>query len=107
MISKGKNHGDLFVAQAESSGLACHLRKSQYGLKHSLMTWFGRFSTIVKQLACLKSGANYSIFYPHSTTRYIYLVVYIDDIDIIGDDHNQLKQHITLKQKIMVDFVAS
>ena len=50
-------HGDLveevymkqppgFVALGES-GLVCKLRRSLYGLKHSLRAWFSLFSSVV------------------------------------------------------------
>jgi len=38
-----------FVAQGESSGLVCRLRKSLYGLKKSPRTWFGKFRNFVQQ----------------------------------------------------------
>ena len=45
-----------------------------------------------------RSEANHSVFYCHTAHgKCIYLVVYVDDIAITGDDHeriNQLKQHL-------------
>jgi len=38
-----------FVAQGESSGMVCCLRKSLYGLKQSPRAWFGKFSNVVQQ----------------------------------------------------------
>jgi len=37
-----------FVAQGESFGLVCHLRKSLYGLKQFPRAWFGKFSNVVQ-----------------------------------------------------------
>ena len=37
-----------FIAQGESSGLVCHLRKSLYDLKQSPMAWFDKFSNIIQ-----------------------------------------------------------
>ncbi|QHO14032.1 Retrovirus-related Pol polyprotein [Arachis hypogaea] len=102
-------HGDLeeevymeqppgFVAQGESSGLVCHLRRSLYGLKQSPRAWFGRFSAVISKFGMIQSEADHSVFFRHSSSMTsIYLVVYVDDIVITGDDHEgitQLKQHL-------------
>ena len=45
-----------------------------------------------------QSEADHSIFYHASIYGYIYLIVYIDDIVIIGNDHkgiSQLKQYLS------------
>ncbi|RVX16790.1 Retrovirus-related Pol polyprotein from transposon RE1 [Vitis vinifera] len=101
-------HGDLaeevymeqppgFVAQGES-GLVCRLRRSLYGLKQSPRAWFGRFSSVVQEFGILRSTTDHSIFYHHNSLgQCIYLVVYVDDIVIIGSDQDgiqKLKQHL-------------
>jgi len=86
-----------FVAQVESSRLVYRLRKSLYGLKQSPRAWFGKFSSVVKEFSMTRSEADHSVFYCHSNAGCIYLVVYVDDIVLIGSDHygiSQLKQHI-------------
>ena len=86
-----------FVAQGETS-LICTLHKSLYGLKQSLRAWFGRFSKVIQQFGIVHSEADHSLFYKHSFSNlYIYLVVYVDDIVITGNDHDGikgLKQHL-------------
>ena len=90
-------HGDLeeevymeqphgFVAQGESSNMVCRLHKSLYGLKQSPRAWFGRFSTVVQQFGMVRSEAEHSVFYHHSTQWCIYLIVYVDDIVITRSD---------------------
>ena len=75
-----------FVAQGES-GLVCKLRCSLYGLKQSPWAWFGHFSSVVQEFGMFRSEADHSVFYHHnSSSQYIYLVVYVDDIIIIGSD---------------------
>ena len=101
-------HGDLaeevymeqppgFVAQGES-GLVCRLRRSLYGLKQSPRAWFGRFSSVVQEFGMLRSTADHSVFYHHNSSgQCIYLVVYVDDIVITGNDQDgiqKLKQHL-------------
>lgn len=101
-------HGDLeeevyleqppgFVAQGECRGYVCRLHKALYGLKQSPRAWFGRFSNVVQQYGMIRSEADHSVFYKCSSNKYIYLVVYVDDIVITGDDHDGiagLKQHL-------------
>ena len=86
-----------FVAQRES-GLVCKLRRSLYGLKQSPRTWFSRFSLVVQEFGMIRSAADHSVFYHHSSIgKCIYLIVYVDDIVITGSDQDgiqKLKQHL-------------
>ncbi|RDX86712.1 hypothetical protein CR513_31925, partial [Mucuna pruriens] len=101
-------HGDLdeeiymeqppdFVAQGES-GLVCKLCRSLYGLKQSLRAWFGKFSQVVQNFGMTRSEADHFVFYCHSSFgKFVYLVVYVDDIVIIENDDikiSQLKQYL-------------
>ena len=64
----------------------CLLRKSLYGLKQSPRAWFGKFSQVIEQFGMQKSKSDHSIFYRNSSSCIIMLVVYVDDIVIIGSD---------------------
>ena len=103
-------HGDLseevymeqppgFVAQGESHGFAWRLHKALYGLKQSPRAWFGKFNTALQHFGMIRSEADHSVFYKcSSSSQYIYLVVYVDDIVITGDDLDgikSLKQHLS------------
>ncbi|RVW99739.1 Retrovirus-related Pol polyprotein from transposon TNT 1-94 [Vitis vinifera] len=98
----GSDYGDTFspVAKIASgeSGLVCRLRRSLYGLKQSPRAWFGRFSSVVQEFGMLHSTADHSVFYHHNSLgQCIYLVVYVDDIVITGNDQDgiqKLKQHL-------------
>ena len=75
-----------FIAQGKS-GLVCKLCRSLYGLKQSPRDWFSRFSSVVQEFVMIRSAANHSVFYHHSSTgKCIYLIVYVDDIVITGSD---------------------
>ena len=75
-----------FVAQ-EESGLICRLRHSLYGLKHFPQAWFGHFSLVVQEFSMTRSTSDHSVFYHHTSFgQCIYLIVYVDDIVIIGSD---------------------
>nr|KYP55651.1 Retrovirus-related Pol polyprotein from transposon TNT 1-94 [Cajanus cajan] len=86
-----------FVAQGES-GLVCRLRRSLYGLKQSPRAWFGKFSHVVQNFGLKRSEADHSVFYCHTSPgRCVYLIVYVDDIVITGNDAttiSQLKKHL-------------
>ena len=86
-----------FVVQ-EESGLVCKLRHSLYGLKQSPRVWFSRFSSVVQEFVMIRSAVDHSVFYHHSSTgKCIYLIVYVDDIVITGNDQDgiqKLKQHL-------------
>ena len=101
-------HGDLveevymeqppgFIAQG-GSGLVCKLRRSLYGLKQSPRAWFSWFRSMVQEFGMIRSAADHSVFYHHSSTgQCIYLIVYVDDIISIGSDQDgiqKLKQHL-------------
>jgi len=101
-------HGDLveevymeqplgFVAQGES-GMVCKLHRSLYGLKQSPRAWFGKFSSIVQKFGLRRSEADHSVFYKHTSPRKcVYLIVYVDDIVITGNDTagiSHLQEHL-------------
>ncbi|KOM49185.1 hypothetical protein LR48_Vigan08g001200 [Vigna angularis] len=85
------------VAQGESK-LVCKLRRSLYGLKQSPRAWFGKFSHVVQQFGLKRCEADHSVFYGYSTPdKCVYLMVYVDDIVITGNDVAriaQLKDHL-------------
>ncbi|GAB2282554.1 hypothetical protein Dimus_039553 [Dionaea muscipula] len=74
------------LLRGELSDHVCRLKKSLYGLKQSPRTWFGCFSSVVMEFGMQRFAKDHSIFYKHSSTGCIFLVVYMDDIVIIGSD---------------------
>jgi len=76
----------------------CRLKKSLYGLKQSPRAWFERFGTVVKGIGYTQSQADHTLFYKHSATNKIaILIVYVDDIILTGDDSSELK---SLREKL-------
>ena len=49
--------------------------------------WFGKFSKAVEGFGMQKSKSDHSVFYMNSSLGIILLVVYEDDIVIIGSDY--------------------
>ena len=68
------------------------------GLKQSPRAWFGKFSHIVQLFRLKRSETDHSIFYCHtSPEKCVYLMVYVDDIVITGNETTkivQLKEHL-------------
>ena len=55
-------------------------------MKQSPLAWFGKFSQAVEKFGLQKSKSDHSVFYRNSSPGIILLVVYADDIVIIGSD---------------------
>ena len=88
-ISSRMEQPPSFVAQGES-GLVCKLRRSLYGLKQSPQAWFNRFSSVVQEFGMIRSTADHSVFYHHTSTGY--LIVYVDDIVITSSDQDGIQK---------------
>lgn len=98
-IKNANLHGELqeevymdqplgFIA-SNGSHLVCRLRHFIYGLKQSPCAWFGHFSSALIQFGMTCYEADHSVFFLHSSSgQCIYLVVYVDDTVITGDDSN-------------------
>nr|KYP57489.1 Retrovirus-related Pol polyprotein from transposon TNT 1-94 [Cajanus cajan] len=89
------DHPPGFIASGETHLV---LRRSLYGLKQSPRAWFGRFSSALIEFGVTRCEADHSVFFLHSSSGIcIYLVVYVDDIVITGDDFDgicRLKSHL-------------
>jgi hypothetical protein len=94
-------HGDLheevymeeppgFVAQGEYRSCVCKLKKALYDLKQSPWAWFGKFSEVVMEFGLKRYQTDHLVFHLHTSAGYILLVVYVDDIVIIGDDSGDI-----------------
>lgn len=80
----------------------CRLKKSLYGLKQSPRAWFERFGRAVKSYGYNQSQADHTMFYKHSESGKIsILIVYVDDIILTGDDPKELAD---LREKMARDF---
>ncbi|RDX92045.1 hypothetical protein CR513_25889, partial [Mucuna pruriens] len=70
-----------------AANFVCRLRNALYGLKQSPRAWFGRFTKAMTALRYKQSQGDHTLFIKHSTSwAVIVLLVYVDDIIVIGDD---------------------
>ncbi|CAM8877731.1 unnamed protein product [Rhodiola kirilowii] len=72
----------------------CRLQKAIYGLKQAPRAWFLRFSTFLIQLGFRCSSVDPSLFVFSKGTTLLYLLVYVDDIILTGNDPNLLQTFI-------------
>jgi len=68
----------------------CQLKKALHGLKQAPRAWFQRFSSFLTQLGFYCSRADTSLFVFHRKSDIIYLLLYVDDIIITGNNSSLL-----------------
>eukprot|EP00253_Pinus_taeda_P023224 PITA_23224 len=89
-------HGDLeeeiYMKQPEGFAvkgkkeLVCKLKKSLYGLKQSPRKWYQKFDTFIRGLGFTRSKADHCVYFKLIGDRVIYLVLYVDDMLLVGND---------------------
>jgi histone deacetylase 1/2 len=74
----------------------CKLQKAIYGLKEAPRAWFHELKTFLLQSGFQNSHADTSLFVLHLGKHLVYLLVYVDDLIIIGDDVHLVNRFINL-----------
>jgi histone deacetylase 1/2 len=65
-------------------GYVCRLQKSLYGLKQAPRAWYSKLTMKLQELGFVPSRADTSLFIFTSATVTIYMLIYVDDIIIVG-----------------------
>jgi len=78
------------------SSHVCHLYKSIYGLKQAPRAWYTRLNDYLISLGFRASIADTSLFIYSDGHDLIYLLVYVDDLLLIGNNSTLLCHLITL-----------
>jgi hypothetical protein len=73
-------------------GLVCKLNRSLYGLKQAPRVWNERFDTFVKGIHFKQSPHDRCLYIKIQNGTKIYLLLYVDDIILAGDDKTTLDQ---------------
>ena len=102
-ISNAFLHGDLqeIIYMDQPPGFqdaqyphhVCQLRKSLYGLKQAPWEWFQKLTSRLLQLGFQGSKTDTSLYFTHTVP--IYLLIYVDDILILGPSLPQIRHLIT------------
>lgn len=67
-------------------GMVHRLRRSDYGLKQATHAWFERFSSTLIVVGFSPSAHDPTLFVHTSSRDRTLLLLYVDDMIIIGDD---------------------
>ena len=70
--------------------MVCKLKKSLYGLKQSPCLWYHKFHKIISSFSFVMNPADKCIYHKFSGSKYIFLVLYVDDILLATNDLNLL-----------------
>ena len=74
-----------FVDQ-KNQGKVCKLKKSIYGLKQASRSWNKRFDEAVNKFGFIKNQEESCVYKKVSGSKIAFLVLYVDDILLIGND---------------------
>ncbi|XP_019184164.1 PREDICTED: uncharacterized protein LOC109179046 [Ipomoea nil] len=64
----------------------CHLQRSLYGLKQAPRAWFKRLHDYLLSAGFVASKTDVSLFHYSAGASRVFLLVYMDDIIMLGDD---------------------
>ena len=78
------------------------MKKSLYGLKQSPRAWFDRFARVIKNKGYQQGQSDHTMFFKQSNDgRMTILIVYVDDIVLIGDNTGEVER---LKNGLATEF---
>ncbi|CAA7037260.1 unnamed protein product [Microthlaspi erraticum] len=72
--------------------LVCRLRKSLYGLKQAPRCWFSKLRDALVKYGFAQSYSDYSLFSRTRGSSELYVLVYVDDLIIGGNDPAAIKE---------------
>lgn len=98
-------HGDLketvYMKQPpgfedpETPDYVCKLKKAIYGLKQAPRAWFDKFSMFLLDFGFACSFSDPSLFIYHRGSDVIYLLLYVDDMIVTGNNEALIKSLLT------------
>ena len=75
----------------DSKSMVCKLKKSLYGLKQSPRLWYHKFHKIINLFGFVINPTDECIYHKLNGSKYIFLVLYVDDISLATNDLNLLR----------------
>ncbi|KAK8685701.1 hypothetical protein V6N13_041698 [Hibiscus sabdariffa] len=93
----GKLEEDVYMTQPEgfvtpeNAGKVCKLQRSIYGLKQASRSWNLRFNDAIKEFGFIRNEDEPCVYKKFSGSIVSFLILYVDDILIIGNDISTLQ----------------
>jgi len=82
-------------------GQVCKLVRSLYGLKQASRQWNMELTKFLVSQGFKQSKSDYSLFSKECHGKYTYILVYVDDLLVFGDDEDGI---IMIKQALHTAF---
>ena len=87
----GELNEEVYMIQSEGfistdDSKICKLQRSIYGLKQASRSWNIRFDKVIKMYGFIKNGEEPCIYKWANGPVVIFLILYVDDILLIGND---------------------
>ncbi|GKC12446.1 ribonuclease H-like domain-containing protein [Tanacetum coccineum] len=84
----------------------CRLKKSLYGLKQAPRQWNAKLTSTLIENGFSQSKSDYSLFIKSDKGVLLALLVYVDDIIIIGNSKSEIEKFkVFLKSKFMIKYL--
>lgn len=76
----------------EKEGRVCRLRKSLYGLRQASRNWYQKFTNALLGFGFTSSKADHSLFFYKDNRSFISILIYVDDVIIVGNDLQKIQE---------------
>ena len=96
---------EVYMVQPEGfeekgkENLVCRLKKSIYGLKQASRQWYLKFDEVVTSLGFIENKVDQCIYLKVSGSKFMFLVLYVDDILLASSDLKLLNETKLLLSK--------
>lgn len=82
---------EVYMQQPEGfvvgdSNVVCKLNKALYGLRQAPRAWFDKLTITLSSFGFTRTRSDSSLFIRYTSTSILYILVYVDDIIVTGND---------------------